>query len=205
MEMKKCPNGHYYDASIHVECPYCNSLSGSGATLPLGGFSAGGESTVGGVGGSPTLPVEGSTTADGGRTMALNQSVNNGNSDEGRTVALIQEDKGIDPVVGWIVCIDGKEKGRDYKIHADNNFIGRSDRMDICIRGDETISRENHAVISYDVIDNTYYFRPGDGRAIIRLNDKALFETAVIKAYDKITIGKTQCLFIPFCGEEFKW
>ena len=202
MEMKKCPNGHYYDASIHADCPYCNNAAGSGETLPLGGFNAGGEVTVGGT---PTMPLSGGAGEDNGRTVALSQSVNNGDSDEGRTVALIQEDKGIDPVVGWIVCIDGKEKGRDYKIHADNNFIGRSDRMDICIRGDETISRENHAVISYDVIDNTYYFRPGDGRAIIRLNDKALFEATVIKPYDKITIGKTQFLFIPFCGDEFQW
>ncbi len=201
MEMKKCPNGHYYDASIHADCPYCNNVAGSGVTLPLGGFNAGGEVTVGGT---PTMPLS-SAPGDNGKTMALNQSVNAGDSDEGRTVALIQEAKGIDPVVGWIVCIDGAEKGRDYKIHADNNFIGRSDRMDICIRGDETISRENHAVISYDVVDNTYYFRPGDGRAIVRLNDKALFEVAEIKPYDKITIGKTQFMFMPFCGEKFQW
>jgi hypothetical protein len=201
MEMKKCPNGHYYDASIHADCPYCNNVAGGGVTLPLGGFNAAGEVTVGG---SPTMPLSGAPS-DNGRTVAMSQSVNNGNADEGRTVALIQEDKGIDPVVGWIVCIDGAEKGRDYKIHADNNFIGRSDRMDICIRGDETISRENHAVISYDVVDNTYYFRPGDGRAIVRLNDKALFEVAEIKPYDKITIGKTQFMFMPFCGEKFQW
>lgn len=202
MEMKKCPNGHYYDASIHADCPYCSNAAGGSATLPLGGFNAGGEVTMGGT---PTMPLGGVPQEDNGKTMALGQSVNSGDSDEGRTVALIKEDKGIDPVVGWIVCIDGKEKGRDYKIHADNNYIGRSDRMDICLRGDETISRENHAVISYDMVDNTYYFRPGDGRAIIRLNDKALFEVAEIKPYDKLTIGKTQFMFMPFCGEEFKW
>lgn len=202
MEMKKCPNGHYYDASIHADCPYCNNVAGGSATLPLGGFNPGGEVTLGGT---PTMPLGGAPQEDNGRTMALGQSVNSGDSDEGRTVALIKEDKGIDPVVGWIVCIDGKEKGRDYKIHADNNYIGRSDRMDICLRGDETISRENHAVISYDMVDNTYYFRPGDGRAIIRLNDKALFEVAEIKPYDKLTIGKTQFMFMPFCGDEFKW
>ncbi len=196
MEMKKCSNGHYYDASIHAECPYCNSNAG-GSTLPLGGFEAS-------LGGSPTMPLTGAAS-DSGKTMALSQSINNGSSDEGRTVALIKEDKGIDPVVGWFVCTDGKEKGRDYRIHADNNHIGRSDRMDICIRGDETISRENHAVVSYDMVDNIFYFRPGEGRAIVRLNDKAIFETTELKAYDRVTIGKTRFTFVPFCGENFQW
>ena len=201
MEMKKCPRGHYYDASIHAECPYCSNANGGGATLPLDGFGASGE-------GSPTMPLTGaagSAGSDSGRTVALNSAINNSDPDDGRTVALIKEDKGIDPVVGWLVCVDGTEKGRDYRIHSDNNFIGRSDRMDICIRGDETISRENHAIISYDMLDNTFYFSPGDGRSIVRVNDKAIFQTVEVKAHDRITIGKTICEFMPFCDEAFKW
>ena len=201
MEMKKCPRGHYYDASIHAECPYCSNANGGGATLPLDGFGSPGE-------GSPTMPLTGMTGSagsDSGKTVALSSAINNSDPDDGRTVALIKEDKGIDPVVGWLVCVDGAEKGRDYRIHSDNNFIGRSDRMDICIRGDETISRENHAIISYDMLDNTFYFSPGDGRSIVRVNDKAIFQTVEVKAHDRITIGKTICEFMPFCDEDFKW
>lgn len=150
------------------------------------------------------MPLDGGM-GESQRTVALNMAINNAESGEGRTVALIKEEKGIDPVVGWLICIDGKEKGRDYRIHADNNFIGRSDAMDICIRGDETVSRENHAIVSYDTVDNTYYFSPGEGRAIVRLNNQALFQTAVIKAYDKITIGKSTFVFLPLCGSEFSW
>ncbi|MGN1197847.1 MAG: FHA domain-containing protein [Acetatifactor sp.] len=193
MEMRKCKNGHYYDASIHQECPYCTNNIGAGVTLPLANNEA-----------SATLPLVSGNDSEN-RTVALNNAINSADLDEGRTVALIKEEKGIDPVVGWIICIEGNEKGRDYRIHADNNFIGRSDRMDICIRGDETVSRDNHAVISYDTVDNTYYFSPGDGRAIVRLNEKALFQTAEIKAYDRITIGKSTFVFLPLCGKEFCW
>lgn len=198
MEMRKCLNGHYFDASVHQECPYCSNSNGSGATLPLEGFGSGMS------GGSATMPLMQGDNDDG-RTVALNQAFNNADSDDGRTVALIKENKGIDPVVAWIVCVEGKEKGRDYRIHSDNNFIGRSDRMDICIRGDETVSRENHAIISYDTVDNSYYFSPGDGRAIVRVNDKAVFQTVELKAYDKITVGKSSFLFLPFCGDGFQW
>ncbi|MBO6133302.1 MAG: FHA domain-containing protein [Lachnospiraceae bacterium] len=199
MEMKKCARGHYYDASIHAECPYCSNMSGGGATLPLAGFGAGGE-------GSPTVGFTGAMpSSDDGKTMPLKSAINNSDPDDGRTVALVKESKGIDPVVGWLVCIEGKEKGRDYRIHSDNNFIGRSDRMDICIRGDETISRENHAIMSYDMVDNTFYFSPGDGRAIVRVNDKAIFQTVELRSHDRVTIGKTVCEFIPFCDEKFTW
>ena len=198
MEMRKCSNGHYYDASVHQDCPYCSNGMTSGMTLPL-------DSMGDGLGEGATMPVLGGGASDDGRTVALNYAINNSDPDEGRTVAIIKEEKGIDPVVGWIICIDGKEKGRDYRIHADNNFIGRSDRMDICIRGDETVSRDNHAIISYDTVDNIYYFSPGDGRAIVRLNDKAIFQTVEINAYDKITIGKSTFIFLPLCGKDFRW
>ena len=77
--------------------------------------------------------------------------------------------------------------------------------MDICIRGDETISRENQAVITYDSNDNCFYFSTGDGRSIVRVNNKAIFQTVTLKAYDRLMIGKTELLFMPLCGEQFKW
>ncbi len=77
--------------------------------------------------------------------------------------------------------------------------------MDICIRGDETISRENHAIISYDTVENKFFFSPGDGRAIVRVNMKGVFQTVELKPYDELTIGKTVVKFLPFCSEEFTW
>lgn len=192
MQMKQCEKGgHYYDASIHSECPYCNKEA-AGGTIPL---------DVG-----PTMPVTSGTSSDIGHTRSMNvNSGAPGSSNEGRTIALIKQELGIDPVVGWLVCIEGLDRGRDYRMHSDNNFIGRSEKMDICIRGDETISRENHAIISFDTKDKIYYFSPGDGRSIVRLNGKALFSTSEIQAYDIMEIGKTKLLFIPLCGERFEW
>lgn len=210
MEMRKCLNGHYYDASMNQECPYCtgkgsqnvtvplnlNNTADSGRTLPLG-FTPQSSSQV-------TSSVMGQQVgANLDRTMPLN--LKPADSEEGRTVAIIRQDMGIDPVVGWLVCIEGEEKGRDYKIHSDNNFVGRSEKMDICIRGDETISRENHVIVSYDRVDGTFYCSPGDGRSIVRVNDKAIFQTVELKAYDKIVLGKTILSFVPFCGKDFDW
>lgn len=208
MEMRKCENGHYYDASVNVSCPYCSMVTG-GATMALDGMNdadSGKTIPLGtGVDSGATMPLgAGMPDSIGSGTMALNYDYNEPD-DDGRTVALIKDKMGIDPVVGWLVCINGEEKGRDYRIHSDNNFIGRSERMDVCIRGDETISRENHAIISYDMIDKVYYFSPGDGRSIVRYNGKALFQTTELKSHDHIIIGKTELVFVPFCTEDFSW
>lgn len=197
MEMKKCEKGHYYDASIHTECPYCSktgTTGNAGKTMALGASS----------GDSRTMPLTSAIPA-ANVTRPLFAALQQEGDDDGRTVALIQSSMGIDPVVGWLICVVGKEKGRDYRIHSDNNYIGRSEKMDICLRGDETISRENQAVITFDANDNNYYFSPGDGRSIVRVNDKAIFHTVKLEAYDRLVIGTTELLFLPLCGEKFKW
>jgi hypothetical protein len=193
MEMRKCDRGHYYDASLHAECPYCNKTGEDiGRTMALGMDNLG----IGNAGVTQPLASE--------KTRPLFEAVNNA-ADEGRTVALIQTDIGIDPVVGWLICVEGKERGRDYRIHTDNNYIGRSEKMDICLRGDETISRENQAIITYDAQEKKYYLSPGDGRSIVRVNNKAIFQTMPLDAYDRVMIGKTQLLFLPLCGDKFEW
>ena len=206
MEMRKCINGHYFDASIHAACPYCENKDEVGGTRPIG---------MGGVnyGAKMATPEDDRTLPIG--YMPVNQvSRNNAypgpapsvnDDDDNRTVAIIHKEMGVDPVVGWLVCLNNSQKGRDYRIHSDNNYVGRSERMDVCIRGDETISRENHAIVSYDGRDNVFYFSPGDGRSIVRVNDKAVFTTIELKAYDVITVGKTNLLFIPLCTDKFEW
>lgn len=188
MEMKKCERGHYYDASINASCPYCSQMNRIDRTQAYMGEEQ-----------------------DIGRTVAFGTPGAQSGADsqnsvkEGRTVAMIKLDQGIDPVVGWLVCIEGTEKGRDYRIHTDNNYIGRSERMDICIRGDETISRENQAIITYDAMGKIFCISPGEGRSIVRVNNKAIFQTVEVKAFDRIMLGKTLLLFLPLCGEDFEW
>lgn len=205
MEMRKCVNGHYYDASVNPECPYCKSGTNAGKTVALGAVQGTGmNASMDEDGDSKTLPMGYSAhSASNAQSFSKSASVND--DDDGRTIAVIHQDMGIDPVVGWLVCVKGKEKGRDYRIHSDNNYIGRSEKMDICVRGDETISRENHAVVSYDSIDKTYYFSPGEGRNIVRYNGKAIFQTVELNMYDRVVVGKTELVFIPLCGSDFEW
>lgn len=123
----------------------------------------------------------------------------------GKTVGMMQEKMGFDPVVGWLVCTEGPSRGKSYTIRGGINSIGRSDRTDITITGDRTISAENHARLSYSDKNNRFNLLPGDGRNIVYLNGEEVFSPMPLKAYDQIDFGATKLLFIPLCGEQFTW
>jgi len=109
------------------------------------------------------------------------------------------------PVCGWIVCVEGPRRGKDYKIKAGKNFVGRADDMDIQILGDNKISRRNHCVIVYDTKQNKTVILPGDSNGIVYLGGNAVYMPTDLNAYDVIEMGDSQFLFIPFCGEHFRW
>lgn len=124
---------------------------------------------------------------------------------DGKTVGIFKKKLGIDPVVGWLVAVRGPEKGKDYRIVAEKNFIGRSDKMDISLAGDNSVSRENHAIVSFNPKNTTYRLYPGESRGLVYLNDEEVITPVTLTAYDVIEIGQSELMFVPLCGEQFVW
>ncbi|KWT84929.1 FHA domain-containing protein [Candidatus Magnetominusculus xianensis] len=183
--MKRCPSGHYYDSDKYSNCPLCGvNIPDIGSTRPKGG--------------SRQLDIDDfpATRAKGARTAA---------HAEAQTVGVFKDKTGTEPVTGWLVCIEGTQKGKDYRLRSEKNFIGRADTMDICIKGDEAISRNNHAVISYNPKSNAFKIISGDGRGIVYLNGEEVDTVKELKPYDEIELGKTRLKFFPCCGEHFRW
>lgn len=233
MEIKRCDKGHFYDAEANDFCPQCaaergygaGAMDDYGATEPVGGMGGmddygATEPTDGMDGYGPTEPVGGFGNADIGATMPLegNSGFTEGNfeptgfagsveayDDVTRPVAPRGGVPGFMPVVGWLVCIEGPARGSDYRIRDGYNYIGRAEHMDICIRGDNTIGRERHALIAYDQEERIFFFGPADGKSIVRLNGKMVMNPQEIKLHDVLTVGTTKLLFVPLCGEGFDW
>lgn len=184
--MHECENGHLYDADQYAVCPYCMN---GGNRINFGSNEVG--RTVAG--------------GDIGKTVAPTSYNQQDRSNVGKTVGVFQKRMKFEPVVGWLVCFEGPEKGKDYRVYGRNNNVGRSDQMDICIKGDTTISRENHAKIAYDEKHNTFYLIPADSTNTIYLNDEPVYIPTKIKAYDLMEFGDSKFIFIPFCNERFTW
>jgi len=186
MSMKRCENGHYFDSSKYSTCPSCGIED-----LDI-------HATV-----IHQVPQPSATNTEG-QTALHNQAPRSG-GEPGVTIGVFSKKIGIDPVVGWLVCIEGGDKGRDFRIRSERNAIGRAANMDICISGDDTISREKHGTISYNPRKNTFLLAPGESRGIVYLNDEEVAAPMPLKPFDVIELGQTKLLFVPFCGEQFQW
>lgn len=200
MSIIYCNQGHYYDSSKNTTCPFCSGQGPSvGVTQHISNAGPGYDISVT----QHLSPDERNVANDIPVTRAL---YGGGNPERGDiTVGLIKDRTGIDPVVGWLVCVEGAIKGQDYRIRNGQNFIGRENNMHICIKGDQTISREKHAAIIFDLKNTRFYIQNGEGRDLVYLNGEPVLTATELHAYDTLEIGKTRLLFVPFCREEFKW
>lgn len=116
-------------------------------------------------------------------------------------------------VVGWLVCVVGPSKGKDYRLMPGRNFIGRSQEMDIRILGDNNISSRNHASIMYDPEKNQTAVLPGESQGLVyRLDDEdsweVVLEPKVMQNGDRLKMGGSEFLFVAFCGSDsfnFNW
>ena len=203
MALTECANGHLYDTDQYASCPYCQ---GGINRVEFGGGDSGIGKTVGigTPGGAPITSEVGATVAPAGYAPKKPASAAPA-EDTGKTVAVLQKSLSIEPVVGWLVCIEGKEKGKDFRIEAKNNSIGRSEKMDITIKGDDTISRENHARLAYDVKHNAFHLIPAESTNSIYINDDPVYVPTKLNFYDLIELGESKFLFVPFCTERFNW
>ena len=111
-----------------------------------------------------------------------------------------------DPVVGWLVIVEGPGKGRAVQLGYGSNSLGRgaTDRVKLDF-GDDQISRNGHAVVTYDPRGRKFYVQHGGGTNLTYLGDQPVLTPAELPPKGRIGIGNTVLQFVPFCGTEFDW
>lgn len=208
--MRRCSRGHFYDASIHRRCPSCGipGLDVSPTRAPPVALDAAADD-------SPSLavprlsdPALGAmdVTAEVEAPARATEPALDVRDERTRMYRDRDGAAGGDPVVGWLVAIDGALRGRDYRVHAEGNSIGRDAGNRIVVDdGTGTISRQRHAVVYHDPNgDGTFHIAPGDG-PLTRVNGRAIYQATRLQAYDVVSIGGTRLLFVPLCGDRFNW
>ncbi len=127
--------------------------------------------------------------------------------DEERQQERAAEDGGMDdPVVGWLVIVEGPGKGRAMQLGYGSNSLGRgaTDRIKLDF-GDDQISRSGHAIVTYDPRGRKFYVQHGGGINLTYLGDQPVLAPAELPALGHISIGHTVLRFVPLCGVEFDW
>jgi hypothetical protein len=124
----------------------------------------------------------------------------------GKTQYIRPEGLESDPVAGWVVVVEGQGRGGFRPIFVGMNSVGRDPGQRISLSfGDESISREEHAFITYDEEARSFYLQHGGKPNIIRLGGRPVLTPMELKANDLIKIGRTTLRFIPCCGPNFSW
>lgn len=189
--LTRCKNGHFFDGGKYNECPHCNNQNEPDVTKM--------DSKI----------LESIKEEEKDYTDIFSYSSPEKKSEavesENMTVHYYQRALGTEPVVGWVVCVEGVHFGEDFKIKSGRNFIGRSGTMDISLSGDKAVSRERHAILTYDPKGNVFMIQPGDSSELCYLNGQLVLIPTQLKANDRILLGESELMFVPFCSESFTW
>lgn len=191
MNLTRCENGHFYDAERFNTCPHCNQGSVSTVLQDENGEN---KYTM------PLTPPEDVGNGLKDLVSEVKETEDGSQATVGYFGAIPSE-----PVVGWLVAIEGSNFGEDFKLKTGRNFIGRSTSMDVALTGDSSISREKHAIILYEPKSNIFLVQPGDAKELFYLNDKVVLNATEIGAYDVLSLGNTKLMFIPCCSDKFNW
>jgi len=164
---KFCANGHQLEDSWEV-CPYCQKTGYAVATVPLA-------KTRMEAAGAALSPSEAATT------VGL------------KTVVIAEKRK--PPVVGWLVAMNGDQKGEDFRIREGQNILGTSPDADVALKDDAASAR--HASIRYK--DGNFFLTDLDSTNGTYLNDgEQPIAREALKDNDVIRIGdltlKFKCL-----------
>ena len=117
-----------------------------------------------------------------------------------------QTDGMNDPVVGWLVVVEGPGKGRSMELGYGSNSMGREETSRVQLNfGDTQISRSDHATVTYDPRGRKFYVEKGSGTNLTYLNDEPVLVPVELPAQSHISIGATVLRFVPLCGDAFDW
>ncbi len=205
MELIKCVNGHYYDTKKYDSCPYCQKRETENSILQqkLGNVpvfraapgSINEDVTVAMMPGDPEVTVSGK---QGGISAGI------GADEDPVTVGFFSPSTGTACITGWLVCVEGPARGRDYRIFHGMNWVGRDPDMDIHMIEDKRIAPRKHCAVVYDRKSAKFFVVDGEVD-LTYLNGELLKGSAKLKTGDVISIGESRFEFIPFCREGHQW
>ena len=204
----KCKNGHWYDPNMHRTCPHCKRASEQ-LRLTLDDVEEDDKTvSIADVDVSlgeqlEALDILHRTETNGNQVQA---EIKSEQQEEDRTISFgfFGMDSEQPPVTGWLVCIQGAQRGSDFRLHSGKNFLGRSPSMDIVLADDKTVSRDKHCSVVYDPKGNHFYLAPEKGNIVLR-NGNMVERAEILQERDTLQLGETILQFIPFCQEDITW
>lgn len=112
---------------------------------------------------------------------------------------------GRNPVLGWLVCVQGGKEGKDFRLTQETNYIGRATSNDVCIDFDETISRDTTITITYVKQTRVFRLNTEQSRNPVTVNGSPVLTELYLRDRDVISVGGTCLKLVCFCNASFAW
>lgn len=204
MAFSECENGHIYDTQQYTSCPYCKnkevriefgtSNDTIGKTAPISMGSSIGKTAPISMGSNigKTVPV--SAGSNIGKTVPVSAG-----SNIDKTVSVSSK------VYGWLVSIDGKDCGTDYKITSANCTVGTAIDADVLLSGVDSTYSGKLFRICFDKRGGQFYIVPDQGFTDIYIGGEPVFTQRMIPTGTQLEVGGTKYVFVAFCNEKFSW
>ncbi|MBR1866185.1 MAG: FHA domain-containing protein [Lachnospiraceae bacterium] len=106
---------------------------------------------------------------------------------------------------GWLVCTSGIMRGESFILREGVNHIGRASHMDIRLSREPSVSREDHAVITYDATDHTFILSSAAHADRVWYNQMPLTGAQPLTTGDCICLSDCTLLFVALCNDSFAW
>ena len=91
-----------------------------------------------------------------------------------------------DPVAGWVVVVKGPGRGNFCPVYVGMNSVGRESSQRVGLSfGDDSISREEHAFITYDEEQRCFYLQHGGKSNLVRLGGHPVLSPTAWNASDQ--------------------
>ncbi len=149
--------------------------------------------------------IQMNSTPSSSLLAAVNEVVSHNDTDDVKTVAVWNPQGGVEPVVGWLVCIKGEYFGQSFNLNTGNNTVGRAMNMDIPLPQEASVSRNKHCVITFEPQNQDFYLQQGESSGLTYLNDTLILMPTKMQEKDRLKLGQAEFLFIPFCKDGFNW
>ena len=108
----------------------------------------------------------------------------------------------------WLVIVEGPGKGASLQLGMGPHKIGRGADMRVRLDfGDSEVSRDTHAILTYDPRGNAFFVQQGNNLVYLRGEDE--FEPVLtpvrLTAGSELVLGQTRLRFVCLCDESFAW
>lgn len=213
MDLVRCQNNHFYDSDKYDKCPHCEKArKKSEEEKPqekendISYISQDEPSSANLDIEKDKQEIEKEDDREIEKKMASKKSNHDKpdiseSDDMGATMNYYDEDL----VVGWLVAIEGNHRGEAFNLKAGMNYVGRGTNMDVCLIKDQSVSRNKHVTVIFDAVNSEFVIHMGESKELVYINNELLLSPVKLKDRDRILIGKTLLVFVPFCNDEFSW